>query len=180
MRTHLEAFIVSTRDVWGPLASDLVASCRGHMEDLLQASANEPWLGALHRDAPANAELHRDADHGFVLLAHTEREGLYRAPHDHGRSWVIYGIQHGEIEMGTYGRMIDEAGDARLVKREASVLRAGQAQIYLPGDIHDTRCLTSSALLYRFTERDLRIEDRRDHRVTRYVERGGVWTTPAP
>lgn len=180
MSTHLDAFITNTRAIWGPLTSELAATCRGYLEDLLQAPANEPWLAALHRDAPANAELHRDPDHGFVLLAHTEPESLYRAPHDHGRSWVIYGIQRGEIEMGTYGRVTDEAGNVRLVKRDATVLRAGQAQVYLPGDIHDTRCLTSSALLYRFTERDLRIEDRRDHLVTRYVERGGVWTTPAP
>jgi hypothetical protein len=36
--------------------------------------------------------------------------------------------------------------------------------------------MTELALLFRFTGRDLRIEDRQEHRVTRYIERGGVWT----
>jgi len=57
-------------------------------------------------------------------------------------------------------------------------MRAGQAQAYLPGDIHDTRCVTDSALLFRFTERDLAKEDREEHRVTRYVRRDGVWMGP--
>ena len=38
---------------------------------------------------------------GFVLLAHTEAEGRYRAPHDHGESWVIYGVLQGVMEMAT-------------------------------------------------------------------------------
>ena len=175
----LQTFIERTAAAWGPLTSELVAACRQHLEDLIAASPEEPWLAALHRDAPASSELYRDPTHGFVLLAHTEQAGLYRPPHDHGRGWVIYAMQDGEIEMGTYGRVEDADGKVRLVKRDASIVRAGQVQVYLPGDIHDTRCLTPSALLFRFTERDLRIEDRQEHRVIRYVESEGIWTTPA-
>lgn len=130
------------------------------------------------RKDKATAELYRDPTLGFVLQAHTEQAGLYRPPHDHGRGWVIYAMQQGEIEMGTYARVEDADGKVRLVKRDATVVRTGQVQVYLPGDIHDTRCLTPSALLFRFTERDLRIEDRQEHRVTRYVEHQGVWTLP--
>ena len=92
---------------------------------------------------------------------------------------MIYAIQSGEIEMGTYGRLEDSGGGVRLVKRDSTVLRPGQAQVYLPGDIHDTRCLSAAATLFRFTERDLRIEDRQEHRVTRYHQRDGVWTVGA-
>lgn len=172
----LQTFIDGVRSAWGPLSSQLVADCRTRLEDLLQADTSEPWLAALHRDRPANEELYRDPDHGFVLLAHTEQAGLYRPPHDHGRGWVIYAMQAGEIEMGTYARIEDPEYGGRLVKRDSTLVKAGQVQVYLPGDIHDTRCLTDSALLYRFTERDLRIEDRQEHRVTRYQERNGVWT----
>ena len=35
------------------------------------------------------------------------------------------------------------------------------------------------ALLFRFTERDLKKEDQDAHRVTRYVERDGAWTVRA-
>ncbi len=126
---------------------------------------------------PANQELYRDPDHGFVLLAHTEHIGLYRPPHDHGRAWVMYAVQQGEIEMRTFARV--ETGDGvRLVQRDCTVVSAEQVEIYLPGDIHDTRCLTDTALLFRFTERDLHREDRIEHRVTRYVDRGGLWVPP--
>lgn len=180
MGDSLQTFIREVRAVWGPLTSELVEHCRHQLERLLRASASEAWLAALHASAPTNEELYRDASHGFVLLAHTEHAGLYRPPHDHGRGWVIYAMQDGEIEMGTYGRIEDPDGRIRLVKRDSTLVRAGMVQVYLPGDIHDTRCMTGSALLLRFTERDLRIEDRQEHRVTRYVERGGVWTTETP
>lgn len=178
--SSLEKFSENVRRIWGPLSSDLVAEARLQMEALLRASPRENWLASLYKARPSSEELIRDADHGFVLLAHTEHAGLYRPPHDHGRSWVIYGIQDGEIEMGTYARVKDASGTVRLVKRDATVLRPGQAQAYLPGDIHDTHCLTDSALLLRFTEKDLKVEDTQHHQVTRYERRGGLWAPPAP
>lgn len=179
MTNSLQTFIKATKSAWGPLTSELVAECTSGLRDLLKASPSEDWLAALHADRPANEELYRDPAHGFVLLAHAEQAGLYRPPHDHGRGWVIYAMQSGEIEMGSFARVEDLNGRVRLVKRNSTLVTAGQVQVYLPGDIHDTRCMTRSALLYRFTERDLRIEDRQEHRVTRYVERQGLWTTDA-
>lgn len=173
----LEGFIEAVRHEWGPISSEIVAACRSHMERLMRAPAAEEWLATLHREAPANSELHRDTTHGFMLLAHTETQGLYRPPHDHGRGWVIYGIQQGELEIGTYARVAAPDGAPRLVKRDATILRAGEVRAYLPGDIHDTTCLSETALLFRFTERDLRREDREEGRVTRYIEGPGYWTT---
>lgn len=172
--------IAGIRSVWGPLSDGVIAGCRRHLEHLLRAPATEEWLAELHREAPANKELYRDPEHGFVLLAHTEHAGLYRPPHDHGRGWVIYAIQQGEIEMRTYARVESPDGSVRLVRRDVTVLRPGQVQVYLPGDIHDTRCVAGPALLFRFTERDLKKEDRDAHRVARFVERDGVWTLGAP
>jgi hypothetical protein len=177
VKNSLENWIEAVRRDWGPLSTDVVANCRRHLELLVQAPASEEWLAALHRDAPTNQELYRDPDHGFVLQAHIEETGLYRPPHDHGRSWVIYAVQRGESEMGTYARIDDADGRPVLVKRNTTWVRPGQVQVYLPGDIHDTQCLAGPALLFRFTERDLRREDREEHRVTRYVEREGLWTT---
>jgi hypothetical protein len=159
------------------LSTELIGECRLQAQALLRAAPSEDWLAALHRDAPANRELYRDPDHGFVLLAHTEPEGLFRPPHDHGRAWVMYAVQSGEIEMRTYGRVEDPETGVRLVRRDTTRVQAGQIQVYLPGDIHDTRCCSGSALLFRFTERDLRVEDRVHHRLTRYVDKNGVWTT---
>ena len=179
-RNALETSIEGIQSVWGPLSTEVVAGCRRHLEDLLKAPATEEWLAALHREAPANREIYRDPARGFVLLAHAEQAGLYRPPHDHGRGWVIYAIQQGEIEMGTYARVPTPDGSVQLVKRGATLVRPGEVQVYLSGDIHDTLCRTGPALLFRFTERDLRREDNQEHRVTRYVERNGVWTVGAP
>jgi len=175
-KNSLEAFIEGIRSTWGPLTTEVVEQSRAQLMDLVKAPVTEEWLASLHEAAPAYAELYRDPTHGFVLLAHTESAGLYRPPHDHGRGWVIYVLQQGEIEMGSYARVTDADGQVRLVKRDTTIVRPGQAMVYLPGDIHDTRCVSGPALLLRFTERDLKMEDRENHKVTRYVERDGIWT----
>lgn len=177
-RNSLEAFAHALGEDWGPLSTDVVAAASAHLKRLLQAPSTESWLEALHRNAPASDELYRDPRHGFVLLAHTEPAGLYRPPHDHGRSWVVYGVQLGVSEMTTYARVTDANGTTRLVKRGSTLVHPGELQVYLPGDIHDTRCVMGPALLYRFTERDLKKEDAQEHRITRYVERDGGWVAP--
>lgn len=175
----LQTFIERIRPAWGPLTSELVALGRRELAELVRASPAQSWLDDLHRRAPATAELYRDPDHGFMLLAHTEPEGLYRAPHDHGRAWVAYAIQSGEVEMRTFGRVEGADGRPRLVQRDSAILRAGDVQAYLPGDIHDTRCVNGPALLFRFTERDLRVEDHVERCVTRYDRPEPVWTPAA-
>lgn len=80
--------------------------------------------------------------------------------------------------MGTYGRAASPAGEARLVKRNTTLVKPGQAQVYLPGDIHDTLCVSGPALLFRFTERDLKAEDLVAHQITRYVQRDCLWCEP--
>ena len=164
--------------MWGPLTTELVEASRAHIEALAKASPDEPWLAELRRAQPASCELYRDPVHGFVLQAHVERRGLYRPPHDHGRSWVIYAVNQGESEMGTYARIDDPIYKTRLVKRNATLVRPGCAQVYLPGDIHDTLCVTGPALLFRFTERDLKTDDLVEHNITRYVQRDGFWSAP--
>ncbi len=175
-RDSLEAFVDGSRLAWGPLTSELVVNCRARIEELVQAPASEGWLAELQKDRPESRELYRDPTHGFVLLAHAEPKGRYWPPHDHGRGWVIYAVQQGEVEVGTYARLHDLDGRARLVRRDVYRVRPGEAKVYLPGDIHDVRCVSDSVLYYRFTDRDLKQEEQKGHPVTRYVERHGVWT----
>lgn len=175
--SSLDTFIERTRSAWGPLSSELIDAVRDQLRRLLQVSPSEDWIAALRSDRPANRELHRDPDHGFVLLAHTEPEGLYRPPHDHGRSWVMYGVLEGEVDMGTYGLLDDAMAGPRLARRGSRLLRAGEVEAYLPGDIHDTTCMSRSALLLRFTERDLKQDV--GHPVTRYGLCDGAWTRDA-
>lgn len=172
----LSTFIQKTRAIFGPLTTEMIASMHAQLEQLVKAPGTERWLQALHEEAPASKELYRDAAQGFVLLAHSEPTDLYRTPHDHGRGWVIYALQRGEMEIGTYASVQGPDGCVRLVKRDSSLLREGEARVYLPGDIHDTRCVAGPSLLFRFTDRDLKKEDQEAHRVTRYIARDGVWT----
>lgn len=78
-----------------------------------------------------------------------------------------------------YIRIQDPNGRVKLVQREAYRMRPGEARVYLPGDIHDTRCTAGPVLYCRFTERDLKKEEAEGHGVTRYVEQNGVWTVGA-
>ncbi len=164
-KDSLQQFTGAVSSMWGPLSSELAAGTCRELERLLEAPPTEDWLAALHRDAPDARELHRDLAHDFLLLAHTEQPGLYRPPHDHGRGWVVYGVQRGEMEMGTYRLIHDQRGNAHLVRRETFKLRAGDVRVFLPGDIHDTRCTAGPLTLFRFTSRDLKREE-----LTRYPE----------
>jgi hypothetical protein len=179
--THnsLAAFVAAVRADWGPISTGLVARCRAHLDRLTLSDEREGWLADLHAERPATRELHRETPDGFMLLAHSEQEGLYRPPHDHGRAWVVYAVQSGALEIGTYAK-VDDPEEQRLVRRDTIVLRPGEARAYLPGDIHDTRCLTEHALVFRFTERDLRREDQIEHKVTRFAARNGEWFAPRP
>lgn len=175
MTTSLDQFINSVSTAWPEGGADRIDTTRIALASLTSANETESWLAELHAERPATRELHRDSTHGFMLLAHTENEGLYRAPHDHGRAWVVYGVQSGELEIGTYKRVALENGEVGIVERDRSILRPGEARVYLPGDVHDTRCLSETAILFRFTERDLRHEDLVEGRVTRFALHGEQW-----
>jgi hypothetical protein len=177
-KNSLQAFAEETSAAWGPLTSELVTGSRARLEALEKASPAESWLMELKRDLPETRELYRDPACGFVLLAHAELPGRFRSPHDHGRGWVIYGVQSGEMEIRTYGRVECRGGRTRLVLRDTYRLRAGESRVYLPGDIHDTRCTAAPVLYYRFTDRDLKKEESEGHPITRYVEQDGAWVSP--
>ncbi|MDV3258017.1 MAG: hypothetical protein LOX97_09625 [Sphingomonas sp.] len=176
--SSLQFFIRAIGSAWTAERSDLVNVCRSALAKLAAAGPGEAWVAALLDERPASRELHRDQECGFVLLAHGEHEGLYRPPHDHGRAWVVYAVQSGTLEVGTYERITGPDGIIRLAKLGRTLLRAGEARAYLPGEIHDTRCLSDQALLLRFTERDLRYEDQVEGRVTRFARVGEHWVAP--
>ncbi len=51
------------------------------LERLVANCGGEAWCRKIHEEKPETLELYRDEKRGFVLLAHTERKGLYRPPH---------------------------------------------------------------------------------------------------
>jgi hypothetical protein len=156
----LDDFIKGIKRVWGALSSETVESCQRLLEQLAKSPATKPWLAEFLKSGVVEKELYRDPEHGFLLLAYLESEGQYRVPHDHGSGWVIYAVCTGEMEMATYHRAVSQTGRMYLVRRESYRVRPGDCRVYLPGDIHDTRCISKSVLMLRFTSCDLQKEGR--------------------
>lgn len=170
-KNSLENFIDGIKKAWGPLTSNTVANCQSLLKDLANTPAKETWLADLLRDLPEYKELYRDPEFGFMLIAYSEHEGLYRVPHNHGSGWVIYAVQSGEVEMGTFTQVTNQRGEAHLVRRESYRMQSGDCKVYLPGDIHETRCISNSVLMLRLTSCDLKKEDS-EGRMIRFLKEG--------
>ncbi|MBU6953118.1 hypothetical protein [Hahella sp. HN01] len=166
--TALDHFIESAREGWDGLTTSNVIRLRRLLQDLAKTSAEEPWLAQIHADRPDMVELYTDLEHGFRLLAHTEPRGLYRAPHDHGFGWVLYALQHGALEMSTYQSITDKRGGTRLVSRGCDTLNPGDCRVFLPGDIHDTKCVSDYIVQFRLTSSDFKLE-KKEGRMIQYV-----------
>lgn len=157
-------FIEEVGGAWGPLSSEGVERCRAAMARVIESAIGDAALAASIETA-GEREIHRHPSHGFLLLSHVESEGQYRVPHDHGSGWVIYGVVRGEMEMATYHRAITQRGEVRLVRRESYRMKPGECRVFLPGDIHDTRCVSPSVLMLRLTSCDLKTEDREGRQI---------------
>ena len=167
IKNSLDQFIEDIRKIWGPLDSEVVTKAQALMEALTKSPVSEAWLQELRQGFDGSRELYRDPVHGFILLAYVEKKDLYRPPHDHGAGWVIYSVQEGEMEMRTFARIQDENGNSKVTSRDKYPVRAGETRVYLPGDIHDTKCISDSALIFRLTSLDLK-EEQRLGRMHRY------------
>jgi len=89
--------------------------------------------------APAGLHvLHDDPELGFQILAHINRKARVSPPHDHGRSWAIYGQAAGYTDMVEYARA-DNSTDpsrAQLKTKRTYRLNPGEAGIFQDGAIH--------------------------------------------
>lgn len=152
--TGLQSFISNVRQLWSGLNTETVEAVRQLLVTLTQTPPTEAWLQQILTERPAATELYRDPDHGFMLLAHTEEQGMYRQPHNHGAGWVFYAVQSGEMAMTTYQQVSTADGSSHLVSRGSDIMQPGQCRVFLPGDIHDTRCLTTGFVQFRLTSTD--------------------------
>ena len=87
---------------------------------------------------PGIRTLHRDKDTGFNVLVHIYEGGKKGPPHDHGRSWAVYGQAAEWTDMTIWKRLDDkdENGKAKLVEDKSFRLEPGMAGTFEPGDIH--------------------------------------------
>lgn len=116
-------------------------------------------------------ELYKDEKLGFILFAYSELKGTYRIPHNHGNGWVVYAVVDGVVEMGNYINWVRPDDLSDLVLKNSEIIKKGDAKIYYPGDIHDTRCLSENAIILRLTSCDLKVEES-EGRMVRFKSRG--------
>lgn len=177
--TALDRYIAEVRALWGdgkdPQLPFKVAAL---MEKLFSSTTrDDPWMAEIVRDGKPARELYRDAEHGFVQMAHVHKQGHHNSPHDHGPCWVVYGGFSGLTEITKYKRTDDgsEPGKATIVKEELHRLTPGVVKPYLRGDIHSTNAVEGPGVVFRFLSYDLDKVDR-----SRYLmEKGTVVPIPA-
>ncbi len=147
LNNYLEQFHLTTS----------ISEFRKLVESIALDNGLNEWLKII-LSLQDSKELYRDSERGFVLTAYTEKEGQYRIPHNHGHCWVVYAVMTGTMEMGSYE--MDVLSDSGVVRKSLSRLYTGDSQVYLKGDIHDTRCLTDKVIVLRLTSCDLKVEEK--------------------
>ncbi len=170
MTKKIEIAMTAVQNLWQQLKMDSVSKIGTLIGTIASDFEIKNYLQEVTRDFPKGFEIHRDQAEGFILLAYAETKGTYRAPHNHGNAWVVYAVVSGEVEMGSYMKSSRADGTDGLVLKSRETLKAGDTQIYLSGEIHDTFCKSKSAVVLRFTSVDLH-EEEKAGRMKRYQPR---------
>jgi len=156
MAYGIDEFCEESREILkedsGPDGRDKV---RANLEKLL---SNPEFIAAeCGPDAePGIRTIYRDKDTKFNVLVHVYEEGKKGPPHDHGRSWAIYGQASGWTDMTVWDRKDDgsKEGFADLQERETFRLEPGMAGKFDVGDIHSIH-FPDGARFVRVTGTDL-------------------------
>ena len=138
MAYDLKQFIADARGALksdpGPAGREQV---RRALERLLQ---DKDFLATQCSEAtpPGLYRLYEDPDLGFQVLAHFNKGARVSPPHDHGRSWAIYGQATLYTDMTEWERTDDgtDPKKAALKVKRRYRLTPGQAGIFQNGDIH--------------------------------------------
>lgn len=160
MAYTLEEFYADARNALkadsGPAGHDAV---RAKLEHLLKDEAFvAEYCGP---DAkPGIQTIYRCPETGFNVLVHIYEKGKTGPPHDHGKSWAIYGQAVGRTVMTVWKRLDDgsESGRANIEKDKSFELGPGMAGKFEVGDIHSIEICDGSKFV-RITGTDLNTID---------------------
>ena len=138
-------------DVHKVLREDPSRSGREKVRALVQeALKDEKFIQSYVNDnTPDRQVIYEDAELGFCVCAHVNRDAREANPHDHGSSWAIYGQAFGETVMSDW-EVVEPATEGKPGKvRRARVytLRPGMAHIYNEGDVHSPKRVAATGLL---------------------------------
>ena len=113
--------------------------------------------------------LHLDEEsghpgNGWWLMTSVQKPGQDNLPHDHGVTWVVYGVYKGSIRQRKWrwafpGEGVDHA---QIVEHGSFVQKDGSVAYFLPGEIHDTLNVEEGRSLV------VRLESQKLDRVTRF------------
>lgn len=170
----LNTFIEELSKVWGPVNSELTKKAKALLAELVTKGTKEDWVkDLLNKKEPATV-VYQSEKHGFILQAHIEQKGDVSPPHDHGNGWVIYATVQGQVEMGIFHRVIQPDGNLKVIQKDQYIQTPGQCDVYLQGDIHDTKSLEDNTLMLRLTSCDFMTEFA-EGRLIRYIENSEKW-----
>jgi hypothetical protein len=138
-------------DVHRILQEDSTPAGREKVRRLIEeALKDEKFIaGYVNDSTPDRQIIYEDAELGFCVCAHVNRDAREANPHDHGSSWAIYGQAFGETEMSDW-EILEPAAEGKpgKVKRaRVYTLKPGMAHIYNEGDVHSPKRVAATGLL---------------------------------
>lgn len=178
-RYTLERFIREIRNVFARTRDPRVQAqeVAAHMRQLLAVpGCLDECLQGSPEGGFGRVNLHLDDTYGhpgpgflvmcaFLPPSRQATRSLTRGtPHDHGASWVAYGIYQGAIEQTTYCWSHPEGQRTApvLVENERFVQDVGEVAFFLPGEIHKTATISDEPAVA------LRVEAQAMDRVVRH------------
>lgn len=109
-------------------------------------------------DASGMSQIYEDPDLHFCVLAYNMAEPRTSPPHDHGRSWAVYGQAAGYTDMTIWSAADDAGGNIEPIRTFR--LDAGQAGLFDVREIHSIQYPAGSKFV-RVTGVDMSQETRR-------------------
>ncbi len=110
--------------------------------------------------------LYQDKELGFCVLSHVYENGTTSPPHDHGKSWAVYGEATEYTDMTLWKRLDDGTKEPHAEVQPVSVYRLnpGEVGVFHPGAIHSIQ-FPDGARFIRITGVDLNTEQQRRYNV---------------
>lgn len=147
----IDQFVGAVREVFAntPDARSQAQGIAAQMKSLLAAPDLLAEIQQKGGGKPGRIDLHIDDEYGhpgpgFCLMTSLTPRGTATGgarAHDHGASFVVYGVYKGAIEQTKYAWAYDEDGDwtsSALKEGDRFVQNEGEIAFFLPGEIHKT------------------------------------------
>jgi hypothetical protein len=147
----IDHFVGAVRDVFAntPDARAQARQIAVHMKALLASPGLMQEIEERGGGKPGRINLHIDDKYGhpgpgFCLMTSLTPKGKTTGgarAHDHGASFVVYGVYKGAIEQTKYTWTYSESGDwtaPELKPGDQFVQQQGDIAFFLPGEIHKT------------------------------------------